>query len=78
MRATAREAGALFLIAKPFDEDTFQEVLEPFIDRAAVPTHLSHAFLAKTFHADPMRRGPFEAGTRLGIDVGASGYRETA
>lgn len=32
MRALATEAGALFMIAKPFNEDTFQEVLEPFVD----------------------------------------------
>ena len=32
MRAMAREAGALFLIAKPFNEETFEEVLSPFID----------------------------------------------
>ena len=32
MRAMSTEAGALFMIAKPFDEDTFREVLEPFVD----------------------------------------------
>jgi two-component system chemotaxis response regulator CheY len=32
MRDMSRDAGALFLIAKPFNEDTFREVLEPFID----------------------------------------------
>ncbi len=31
MRAQARAAGALFLIAKPFTEETFEEVLTPFI-----------------------------------------------
>lgn len=31
MRDKAREAGALFLIGKPFDEDTFRDTLEPFI-----------------------------------------------
>ena len=31
MRAAAREAGALFLIAKPFSEDTFRDTLGPFI-----------------------------------------------
>ena len=32
MRDISTEAGAQFLIAKPFNEDTFREVLEPFID----------------------------------------------
>jgi two-component system chemotaxis response regulator CheY len=32
MRDMSRDAGALFLIGKPFSEDTFREVLEPFID----------------------------------------------
>lgn len=32
MREMSRQAGALFLIAKPFNEDTFREVLEPFIE----------------------------------------------
>ena len=32
MREMSREAGALFLIAKPFDEDTFRQVLEPLLD----------------------------------------------
>lgn len=31
MRDRAREAGALFLIAKPFTEDSFRDTLEPFI-----------------------------------------------
>jgi two-component system chemotaxis response regulator CheY len=32
MREISVQAGALFLIAKPFNEDTFREVLEPFIE----------------------------------------------
>ena len=32
MREMSVEAGALFMIAKPFNEDTFREVLEPFIE----------------------------------------------
>jgi two-component system chemotaxis response regulator CheY len=32
MKEMAREAGALFMIAKPFNEDTFRDVLEPFLD----------------------------------------------
>jgi two-component system chemotaxis response regulator CheY len=32
MRDMSRDAGALFLIGKPFSEDIFREVLEPFID----------------------------------------------
>lgn len=31
MRATARQAGALFLIAKPFTADAFREVLDPVL-----------------------------------------------
>ena len=31
MRARSREAGALFLIGKPFSEDSFRDVLGPFI-----------------------------------------------
>lgn len=31
MRKLAAEAGALFLIAKPFDEDTFRTALEPVL-----------------------------------------------
>lgn len=31
MRDTAAEAGALFLIAKPFNADTFRDVLEPVL-----------------------------------------------
>lgn len=31
MRQTAEEAGALFLIAKPFTADTFREVLDPIL-----------------------------------------------
>ena len=32
MREMSVEAGALFMIAKPFNEDTFREVLEPFVE----------------------------------------------
>lgn len=32
MRGLAAQSGALFLIGKPFNEDTFREILEPFID----------------------------------------------
>ena len=32
MRARAAEAGAKFLIAKPFTEDTFADTLKPFIN----------------------------------------------
>ena len=32
MRSMSAEAGAGFLIAKPFNEDTFRDVLEPFVD----------------------------------------------
>jgi two-component system, chemotaxis family, chemotaxis protein CheY len=31
MRATAAEAGAAFLIAKPFTPESFRETIEPFI-----------------------------------------------
>ena len=31
MRDRSREAGALFLIGKPFTEDSFRDTLEPFI-----------------------------------------------
>lgn len=31
MRALASQAGALFLIGKPFTEDTFREVLDPIL-----------------------------------------------
>lgn len=31
MRATAEEAGALFLIAKPFTPESFREVIEPVL-----------------------------------------------
>jgi two-component system chemotaxis response regulator CheY len=32
MRTLSSEAGALFMIAKPFDEDTFRDALEDFIN----------------------------------------------
>jgi two-component system, chemotaxis family, chemotaxis protein CheY len=32
MRTLSSEAGALFMIAKPFDEDTFRDALEEFIN----------------------------------------------
>ena len=31
MRKTAEEAGALFLITKPFTADTFREILDPIL-----------------------------------------------
>ena len=31
MRKTAEEAGALFLISKPFTADTFREILDPIL-----------------------------------------------
>jgi two-component system chemotaxis response regulator CheY len=31
MRRTAEEAGALFLIAKPFTADTFRDILDPIL-----------------------------------------------
>jgi two-component system chemotaxis response regulator CheY len=31
MRTTAEEAGALFLIAKPFTADTFREAIDPVL-----------------------------------------------
>ncbi|MGE0801454.1 MAG: response regulator [Lautropia sp.] len=31
MRALAKEAGAMFLIAKPFNEDSFRDALDPIL-----------------------------------------------